>query len=62
MPYCGIVAKPVSKSTRQRKGVPPWLFVVLFLASVDILWVLPHQLAPHRIAVDFEPAAASKKP
>lgn len=55
VPYFEVVAKPTRKARRRKPRRFPWLLFILLLGSAYVLWVLPYQLGPRRISVDFEP-------
>jgi hypothetical protein len=43
------------KSVRKRPSKPrfPWLLFLLLLASVYAFWILPQQLGPRQVHVEF---------
>lgn len=53
--YFGPMAKVQQKGSAPKKGKEkyPWLLLLLFLASVYIFWILPYQLGPRPVRVEF---------
>ena len=41
---------------RRKKPPFPWVLLLLLLGSVYLFWILPVQLGPRPIQVDFVPA------
>lgn len=54
--YSFLVARP---REGQRKAPFPWLLLLLLIATVVLFWVLPYQMGPAPVEVDWEPSPAN---
>jgi cell division septal protein FtsQ len=58
-------APPAKKAKPAAKAKPrfPWLLLLVLLATVYLFWILPHQLGPRPVQVEFgEPDAPLATP
>jgi len=55
------VGKAGRASGKKRQERFPWLVLLALLATVYLFWILPRQLGPQPVKVDFAPSTSASR-